>query len=255
MLCGNPEMLKDAPPRSPSAACASTGGARRATSRWRASGSEAESRCSSWRRALLSSGCSTVRFAYENADTYLRWQAGTYLDLQGEQADELDERIDEFHAWHRKNALPKYVTARAGGGAALRRRAVARGPRLGLRFREGAGARSLRKAAELVAPLLDRLTPAADRADRAAPRRREPQVPPRLPARQRARPARARARSVDQPAGGLGGELSQAQSPAGPRVRRAHAADRRAARPRPQAPAGRSARHRPRARRSAGCPS
>jgi len=48
-----------------------------------------------------------VRFAYENADAYLRWKAGSYLDLQGEEADELDDRIDEFHAWHRRHALPK----------------------------------------------------------------------------------------------------------------------------------------------------
>ena len=50
-----------------------------------------------------------MRFAYENADTYLRWKAGNYVDLQGDEADELDDRIDEFHDWHRKNALPKYV--------------------------------------------------------------------------------------------------------------------------------------------------
>ena len=55
-------------------------------------------------------GCSTVRFAYENADAYARWKIGTYLDLEGEDAEQLDERIDEFHAWHRRHALPKYVT-------------------------------------------------------------------------------------------------------------------------------------------------
>ena len=49
--------------------------------------------------ALLASGCSTVRFAYENADAYLRWKAGTYVDLQAEEADELDDRIEELHAW------------------------------------------------------------------------------------------------------------------------------------------------------------
>ena len=43
-------------------------------------------------------GCSTVRFAYENADAYARWKIGTYLDLEGEDAEQLDERIDEFHA-------------------------------------------------------------------------------------------------------------------------------------------------------------
>ena len=40
-----------------------------------------------------------MRFAYENADSYLRWKAGSYVDLEGDAADELDDRIDEFHAW------------------------------------------------------------------------------------------------------------------------------------------------------------
>ena len=51
-----------------------------------------------------------MRFAYDNADAYLRWQVHSYIVVEGQDADELDERIDEFHAWHRKNALPKYVT-------------------------------------------------------------------------------------------------------------------------------------------------
>jgi hypothetical protein len=108
--------------------------------------------------AALVCGCSTVRFAYDNVDAYARWKAGTYLDLQGDDAEELDDRIDEFHAWHRRNELPKY--------AALAREASQR-------FADGlsrqdlvwgydslrAQAReSLRKAAEVAAPLLDRLT-------------------------------------------------------------------------------------------------
>jgi len=109
--------------------------------------------------AALACGCSTVRFAYENADAYLRWKAGSYLDLQGEEADELDDRIDEFHAWHRKNALPKYVglaneaSLRFADG--LSRQDLVWGyDSLRVQARE-----SLRKAGDLVAPLLDRLTP------------------------------------------------------------------------------------------------
>ena len=109
--------------------------------------------------AALACGCSTVRFAYENADSYLRWKAGSYLDLQGEDADELDERIDEFHAWHRRHALPKYVglaheaSQRFSDG--LSRPDLVWGyDSLRVQARE-----SLRKAGDLVAPLLDRLTP------------------------------------------------------------------------------------------------
>ena len=104
-------------------------------------------------------GCSTVRFAYENADAYLRWKAGSYLDLEGADADELDERIDEFHEWHRKNALPKYVTqikeASQRFDDGLSRADLVWGyDSLRVQARE-----SLRKAGELAAPLLDRLKP------------------------------------------------------------------------------------------------
>src|SRR3979411_808273 len=65
----------------------------------------------------LLAGCSTIRLAYDHADTWLRWRAGNYLDVHGEQADELDERIDAFHDWHRARALPKYarLCEEAGG--------------------------------------------------------------------------------------------------------------------------------------------
>jgi len=49
--------------------------------------------------ALLVTGCSATRFAYTNADVFLRWQAGRYLDLHGAQSEELDARI----AAHRKS--------------------------------------------------------------------------------------------------------------------------------------------------------
>jgi hypothetical protein len=110
--------------------------------------------------AGLLGGCSTVRFAYENADAYLRWKVGGYLDLQGEEAEELDDRIDEFHAWHRKNELPKYVKlsqeAQLRFADGLSRPDLVWGyDSLRVQARE-----SLRRGAELAAPLLDRLTPA-----------------------------------------------------------------------------------------------
>jgi hypothetical protein len=105
-------------------------------------------------------GCSTVRFAYENADGYVRWKAGSYLDVQGEEAEALDDRIDEFHAWHRKNELPTYATlARQASqrfADGLSRQDLIWGyDSLRVQARE-----SLRKAAELAAPLLDRLSAA-----------------------------------------------------------------------------------------------
>ena len=61
-----------------------------------------------WLLLLLVAGCGVLRFAYNNADVFLRWQLGRYLDVHAEQSEELDARIDKFVAWHRANALPQY---------------------------------------------------------------------------------------------------------------------------------------------------
>ena len=59
--------------------------------------------------AWLAGGCTALRLAYDNADTYLLFRANAYLDLDAKASDELDERIEEFFDWHRKNALPQYA--------------------------------------------------------------------------------------------------------------------------------------------------
>jgi uncharacterized protein DUF6279 len=109
--------------------------------------------------AWLVSGCSALRLAYDNADTYLRWRAGDYLALQGEASDELDDSIDAFLDWHRRNALPKYAQL---SEEAAKRVAAGLSPddlvwgydAVVMQARE-----SLRTAAERIAPMLDRLTP------------------------------------------------------------------------------------------------
>lgn len=67
---------------------------------------------------LLLSGCSVTRLAYDNADLFLRWQANSYFDFEGEQSEELDRRIAAFLAWNRAKALPQY--ARLAGETAAR---------------------------------------------------------------------------------------------------------------------------------------
>jgi len=108
---------------------------------------------------VLLAGCSATRFAYNNADFYLRWQAGRYLDLRREQSELLDVRIAAFMAWHRAEAMPIY--ARLAAETAVR-------------FADGLSRedldwgydsilmqvrQSVRTAAEEFAPLLDRLSP------------------------------------------------------------------------------------------------
>ena len=108
---------------------------------------------------VLLAGCSTVRFTYDNADAFIRWRVGQFLDLRDEAADELDERIDGFLRWHRAQALPKY--ARDADEAARRlSRGLSREDLLwGYDSFLAWSRESLRVAAERIAPLLDRLTP------------------------------------------------------------------------------------------------
>lgn len=108
---------------------------------------------------LIVAGCSTLRFAYDNAELYVKYRAGQYLDLRGAQDHELARQIDSFFAWHRSRALPEYVLVaeeaakRVGNG--LSREDIVWGyDSLVAHAQE-----SLRAAAQRVAPLLDRLTP------------------------------------------------------------------------------------------------
>ncbi|MEW6687701.1 MAG: DUF6279 family lipoprotein [Pseudomonadota bacterium] len=70
---------------------------------------------------VLLQACSPTRFVYDNADTFLRWQANSYFDFHDEQADDLDRRIAAFLAWHRAEALPQYARfAEEAAGRLLR---------------------------------------------------------------------------------------------------------------------------------------
>jgi hypothetical protein len=109
--------------------------------------------------AWLLAGCSALRLAYESADSYLLYRAKGYLDLDEKGSDELEQRIDQFFAWHRRNALPQY--ARISEEAAKRvTKGLSREDLVWGYDSLVANARqSLRVAAERIAPLLERLTP------------------------------------------------------------------------------------------------
>lgn len=107
--------------------------------------------------ALLG-GCSATRLMYNNAELFLRWQTGRYLDVHGPQSEELDTRIAAFLAWHRAEALPRYVAlvreADARIGRGLSRADLVWGYDS---FQKETRA-AMRAAAEQAAPLLDRLS-------------------------------------------------------------------------------------------------
>jgi Family of unknown function (DUF6279) len=109
--------------------------------------------------AWMLAGCSALRVAYENADTYLYWRSGTYLDLDSEESQELAGRIAAFFDWHRAKELPQY--ARIADEAAQRLGDGLSQEDLvwGYDSLVAHARQSLRVAAERIAPLLDRLTP------------------------------------------------------------------------------------------------
>ena len=108
---------------------------------------------------VLLNGCSGLRFAYDNADTYVRWRASSYLDVSGDAADQLDDAIQDVLAWHRAQALPKYVGLLDEADRRFRR-GLSRGDvewgydSVRAQVREG-----LRVAAERGAPIIDGLKP------------------------------------------------------------------------------------------------
>jgi hypothetical protein len=118
-------------------------------------------RCASWLAALAAaavlSGCSALRLAYDNADTYLRWRAGSYLDVHGAAADELDERIDAFFDWHRAQALPHYARLAEEAAQRMGSGLTAQDMVWGYDALQGHARESLRQAALQLAPMLDRL--------------------------------------------------------------------------------------------------
>ena len=109
--------------------------------------------------ATLLSGCAAVRLAYDNADAFARWRASNYLELQGEAATELDERIDAFHAWHREKELPHYARLAAEAAKRIEDGVSPADIVWGYDSFMERARESLREVVERVAPLLDRVGP------------------------------------------------------------------------------------------------
>jgi len=118
-----------------------------------------------WRNFLLLAACvalvscSSTRFAYDNADTALRYMASSYLDLDPAQAEEMRLRIVQFHEWHRAHELPAYAALMRSASERAARGITAEDVAWGLasvraRYRGFAA-----KAAEDAAPVLATLAP------------------------------------------------------------------------------------------------
>jgi len=108
----------------------------------------------------LLAGCSAVEFAYNNADTWLRWQAGSYLDLKNTQAEEFNARLGSFLAWHRAQALPQYARLSQDAGLRLQRGATLQDLVWGYDAIRQQSREGLRRAGVELGDLLDRLSSA-----------------------------------------------------------------------------------------------
>ena len=105
------------------------------------------------------SGCSTVRLAYNNADLYLSWQLGKYLDVHDAQREDLDRRIAAFLTWHRANALPQYIRLVNEASTRFARGLSQEDLVWGYDSAQAQVLQAVRAAAGEIADLLDRLTP------------------------------------------------------------------------------------------------
>lgn len=54
-------------------------------------------------------GCSSTTFIYNRIDFLLPWYLESYVDLNQEQRQKLNELLEPFFEWHREKELPKYV--------------------------------------------------------------------------------------------------------------------------------------------------
>jgi len=112
-----------------------------------------------WLLVLLA-GCSAIEFAYNNADTWLRWQAGSYFDLSDAQAEEFNARLAAFLAWHRAQALPQYARLADEAGARLARGATQADLVWGYDAIRQQSREGLRRAGAGLGDFLDRVSPA-----------------------------------------------------------------------------------------------
>jgi hypothetical protein len=108
---------------------------------------------------VLLAGCSAIQFAYDNADTWLRWQAGRYVEFRDRQAEEFDSRLASFLAWHRARALPQYARLADEAGARLARGVSHADLLWGYDAFRAQSREGLRRAGAEIGDLLDRIAP------------------------------------------------------------------------------------------------
>lgn len=57
---------------------------------------------------ILLSGCA-VQFVYNQLDWLIPWYLSDYMELDGDQEEVFDQRLQQYLAWHRSEQLPQYA--------------------------------------------------------------------------------------------------------------------------------------------------
>ncbi len=57
---------------------------------------------------FLLAGCSTTKLVYDYGDKFVSWQLDSYFELNDEQEDWVEERMEIHIEWHRMEELPRY---------------------------------------------------------------------------------------------------------------------------------------------------
>ena len=60
---------------------------------------------------LLLTGCMGIKFTYNNLDWIVPWYMDDFISLSKEQELMFEQEFESLWLWHRKEELPKYVTA------------------------------------------------------------------------------------------------------------------------------------------------
>ncbi len=58
---------------------------------------------------ILLASCSTTTFIYDRINFILPWYLGSFVDLDAEQGDYLDELLVPFFDWHQTNEITFYL--------------------------------------------------------------------------------------------------------------------------------------------------
>ncbi len=60
--------------------------------------------------ALLCGGCSVARLGYDHADWLLNYRINGYTSFNAQQKEQIRLEVEDYMRWHRKYALPEYIT-------------------------------------------------------------------------------------------------------------------------------------------------